>query len=198
MTNSEEIKNESPYLVWVKEYYTEFSKESDRAAVILCASMLENALEDYLLARLVPNPASSDSLFDGPIAPLSTFSSKIDFAIRLGIISDQFARDLNIIRRIRNEFAHNISGCSFNDAAARSRVKELMRSWKHLAVPRENLPEGTRYDFLYVTTWMLVTLRMDLDNIDPLEKASLEIGYSKDDLILENSVSGETTPLLSD
>ena len=93
----------------------QFQKESDRAAVILVVSILEENLETLLRSYFVPIPSASDSLFDSVSGPLSNFSAKIDMVYRLGLISGKFARDLHIVRRIRNSFAHDIYGCSFEN-----------------------------------------------------------------------------------
>src|SRR5690349_19793079 len=86
----------------VSRLYTELDKESDRGAVLVSTAMLDEALSQLLIAHLVPNPTSSDSLFDGSNAPLQSFSAKIDVGYRLALISDRFCRDLHVIRRIRN------------------------------------------------------------------------------------------------
>jgi hypothetical protein len=165
---------------WFFQFVEDFEKESDRAAVILTASVIENSLQDMLRAKLAPSASAQDPLFGGPMAPLGSFNAKIEAALRLGLVSDQFARDLHLIRKIRNDFAHNITGCNFEDTVTRSRVEELLRSWRRLQVEisREGLPPGTRGDFLYVTGWMLANIRSDLPHIEPIERARLELGYS--------------------
>jgi hypothetical protein len=169
---------------WFKLLFDEFEKESDRAAVILTSAMIEDSLEDLIKAKLAPSSSSDDPLFDGSNAPVGSLSAKIEIALRLGLVSDQFARDLHLIRKIRNDFAHNISGCTFEDSATRSRVEELLRSWRNLQIglPRSDLAAGTRNDFLYVTAWMLVSIRTDLPNIQTFPKAAPEFGYSAEDM----------------
>lgn len=54
-----------------KLFHEEFNKETERAKVILAAAMLDEALLSLLKAHFVPNASSSDSLFDGPTAPMS-------------------------------------------------------------------------------------------------------------------------------
>jgi hypothetical protein len=107
---------------------TELREDSDRSCVIVAAAILEQILGDLLRGCLVPNSSSQDTLFDGPNAPLATFSSRIDFAFRIGLLSHQFARDLHLILRIRNSFAHSIEGCSFENAGVQDQVKELLKS----------------------------------------------------------------------
>src|SRR3989338_4584120 len=84
----------------VERLTTQFRDESDRGAVLVAAAMIENSLNDLLRIYLAPQPSATDSLFDGPNAPLASFAAKIDVAHRIGIISDKFARDLHLIRRI--------------------------------------------------------------------------------------------------
>ena len=117
-----------------KDFESKFNKmagdldgESDRAVVIIIAAHLDAQLEELLRLALVPSSTSSDNIFDGVNAPLHNFSNKIDFCYRLGLISGFLAKSLHLIRKIRNEFAHNISGCSFKDNSVRSRVEELYK-----------------------------------------------------------------------
>ncbi|MHB1142755.1 MAG: MltR family transcriptional regulator [Sulfuricaulis sp.] len=128
MTNKKDDDKHASPRYWLDILVREFQGESDRACVILSATLLDTALEALLRARLVPNATSTDSLLDGSNAPLASFSARIDMAYRLGLISAQFARDLHIIRRIRNDFAHNISGCTFEDTSVRDRVMALSQS----------------------------------------------------------------------
>lgn len=67
-------------------------------------------------------------MFDGPNAPLATFSARIDFSHRIGVISHHLARDLHLIRRIRNLFAHSVEGCTFKSGSSQDQVNELVRS----------------------------------------------------------------------
>ena len=59
----------------------------------------------------------------GSFAPLNTLSARIKIAVGLGLISDPEYRDCEALRKIRNEFAHNIK-VSFND----QRIKDLSKN----------------------------------------------------------------------
>ncbi|MDP3830347.1 MAG: hypothetical protein Q8Q47_03695, partial [Ignavibacteriaceae bacterium] len=95
------------------EFVNEFIAESDRAAVILGTAKLDFLLYQILTKYFIPVAGSSDDLLEGD-SPLTTFSSKINICYRLGIIDTQFARTLHLIRKIRNSFAHEISGCNLD------------------------------------------------------------------------------------
>ena len=168
---------------WDEIFIREFRKESDRASVILSVAMLDRALELVLKAHLVPTGSPEDSLLDGVYAPISTFNARIELAHRLGLISVKFCRDLHTIRKIRNAFAHNIEGCSFNDSSIRSRVFELMRSSgiaKRNPKKRErSFMKGTKGDLEMTLSWMLWYLWDLAKEVDTIEPAELEWGYTE-------------------
>jgi hypothetical protein len=93
--------NEPDYLS--NEFVAALKGESDRACAILGASLLEE-----LLLRLFQKSLLEDApkeLFEGN-GPLSTFSGRIKLAYFLGMISTDEYSELDLIRRIRNDFAH--------------------------------------------------------------------------------------------
>lgn len=164
---------------WASVFDEEFSKESDRASIIISVAMLDEALETILKTYLVPC-SSEDSLMEGAYAPISTFSAKIDLAHRLGLISTRLCRDLHTIRKIRNAFAHNIKDCSFRDTAVRSRIIELVRSSEIVrwdVKTRKTFVEGPRGDFQMVVSWMLWHLWSFSERIDTIEPTEKEWGY---------------------
>ena len=165
---------------WADLYLKEFGKESDRASVILSAVMLDTALESLLKTFLVPLASSEDNLLEGANAPISSFSARIDLTHRLGLISATFCRDLHIIRRIRNDFAHNVANCSFNDSAVRTRVIELARSsrlYERFPAERKIFVEGIKGDFQMHVSWMLWYLWDLSGKVQSLNAPNLEWGY---------------------
>ena len=79
-----------------------FRAESDRACAVLGAALLDARLESLYSRRLLC--FKNELLSNGP---LSAFSTRIRLARALSWISDDVQYDLNAIRSIRNEFAHN-------------------------------------------------------------------------------------------
>lgn len=160
--------------------HRDFAKESDRAAVILAASAVEELLRTILIARLVAVTSSSDELFDSATAPLGTLSSRIEMAYRLGVISVKFARDLHLLRKIRNDFAHNINGCSFDDARVKSRILELTSSHGIISRSRHVFPKDPppREAFLQTASWMVFHLTAEAKGTVSLSPAPEEWGYS--------------------
>lgn len=99
----------------VKQFEKELGNESPRGVVLIGTAFLEEKLRELMIATLVPNPSASDTLFDGPNSAFGSLSSKIDGAYRMGLISNTFCRDLHVIRRIRNEVAHEPQSFRFED-----------------------------------------------------------------------------------
>lgn len=112
------------------EFVNEFKEESDRAAVVLGASKLDQLLGVVLERFLMPCPNSSDQLFSHN-GPLGTFSSKIDLCHRLGLIDTEFCKAIHLVRRIRNSFAHEVYGASLNNGAHKDRIKSLYSPLKN-------------------------------------------------------------------
>ena len=177
----------SDYLSILK---SEFDQGSDRSCAIVVAAILEERLKKLLSARFLPNASKHDPLFDGPNAPLGSFSAKIDMAFRIGLISHKFTRDLHLIRIIRNAFAHNFSPLSFDSADIQSRVMELDRSHQifersakarrmtHTRLPGR-IDSGTKGHFLLAAAWMISHLTDLFEaHMKPIEPAGLEEGYT--------------------
>ena len=108
-----------------KEFYHEYSKESDKAAVIMGIEKLDNLLFQILNKILIPNPSQKDDLFDTD-APLSTFSSKINLCYRLGILDNLTTKSLNLMKRIKADMISEKANASLTSGAAADRVRELL------------------------------------------------------------------------
>ena len=110
-------------------FLREFVRESDRAAVVLDAAMLDSQLLSILSKHLLPSATDHDDLLRGG-GPLSNFSSRITMARRLGLIDSELAHALSLIRRIRNDFAHRIEAGTLTACPHKDRVSELTRPLK--------------------------------------------------------------------
>ncbi|MEC0234855.1 MltR family transcriptional regulator [Paenibacillus kribbensis] len=100
-----------------------FDKETDRASAVLSASFLENLLEEHLRKHMITDKMI-DSLFNGQEA-FATFSSRISACYALRYIPKKVYRDLDLIRKIRNYFAHNMNDASFDDEEVQNRIRNF-------------------------------------------------------------------------
>ena len=80
-----------------------FRMESDRACAVLGAALLDARLESLYNRRL---HSFKDELLSNS-GPLGAFSARIKVACALAWIGEDVRFDLDQIRSIRNEFAHN-------------------------------------------------------------------------------------------
>ncbi len=84
-----------------------------------------------------------------------------------------------MVRKIRNEFAHNIKGCNFEESRIKSRVDELAKSTckEILYANKEKPPKTTREKFLYICSWLLWSICKDAEECCQLKEADIEFGY---------------------
>lgn len=161
----------------------EFENESDRASVIHAVSMLDEVLTSLLKTKLVPSPTASDPLFENVYSPLYTFSSKIDFAYRLGLISKKMCRDIHTIRKIRDEFVRNISGCNYENQSVRNRIEALKRSMQfneRFPKKRKEYPDGLRGDLQMKISWLIFSLWFQIGSTESIDEAELDNTYILD------------------
>ncbi|MEJ0012425.1 MAG: MltR family transcriptional regulator [Bauldia sp.] len=116
----------NPHLREFLPFLEQLNKESPRGAVLISAGYLEEQLRRTLLAFMRDVPTAGE-LTDGSNAPLGTLSARIAAAFALGLIDDREHHDLNIIRKVRNEFAHSIHA-SFDDQSISDRCANLLSS----------------------------------------------------------------------
>jgi DNA-binding MltR family transcriptional regulator len=110
----------------IKNILDALSKEEDRTAAIVGASILESALERLMIKCFI----HSDSDLLGQLfqnrGPLSDFHSKIIVATAFGVISPNTAEELHTIKAIRNVFAHSRVPVSFATREVEREVKAFL------------------------------------------------------------------------
>ena len=156
-----------------KEFADDFTGESDRAAVIIGAAKIDILLYLLLKAVLKPSSSNQDSLLDGD-SPLGTFSSRINLCQRLGLIEDRLASAINMIRKIRNSFAHEIHNVSLDSGSHKDRIRELAKlcSGKHdminQAIDVWSLPNSPSGQFKAALIMITISLELGVDNATPI------------------------------
>jgi len=99
-----------------KSFFNEFNNESPRGVVIISAVFFDTQLQNLLENHLKKDRSVIKNLFSNNInGPLSSLSAKIKTSYVLGLITKEIYHDLEIIRKIRNKFAHEIFGMSFQN-----------------------------------------------------------------------------------
>lgn len=115
-----------------REFRRALTDESDRGCALFAAAYLDTALENLLRATVLESKKIDEELFEGT-APLATFSGRIKLAYYLGLISSEFRADLETIRKIRNDFAHDATILSFDSQSIADRCRNLGFSYQDAA-----------------------------------------------------------------
>jgi len=91
----------------------------DRTIGIVGAAYVERGIARAIRTHFKSNPVDPDfvRVFEDESAPLRDFAAKTRLALALGVISGDEYNDLELIRRIRNVFAHAESRIGFSTEA---------------------------------------------------------------------------------
>jgi len=91
---------------------------------IVAASFVEDHLQRLIQSRMVSDKKVLEQMF-GPNSALGSFSAKINLGFLMGIYSKNAWRELDTIRTIRNDFAHELAINSFDILSVRDRCAHL-------------------------------------------------------------------------
>lgn len=91
------------------------SEESDRACVILVTSWADHLLRIKLAQEFSKGNADARSALFSSNGPFATFSSKLNAVFCAGWIDGDVFHDLQVIRKLRNQFAHSIDTLNLHD-----------------------------------------------------------------------------------
>ena len=136
------------------ELIHDYSTESDRGAIILVATNIEDVLEFEISKRLpglLSDATARKKIFehDGLIA---TFSKKTEMAYALGIIDKDYRKKIDLVREIRNACAHARFPLSMKKKVLQDACKGLMADmWADLA---DHRPETIRNAFMVKCTFI--------------------------------------------
>jgi len=164
----------------------EFKGSSDRAAVIVAASYLDELLLQMLKEYLIKDTDKKNKEIFSGNGPLSTFSSKINLSYRLGLISKRETDLINTIRAIRNYFAHQLSNASFENQSIKQKTENLSTPIEllipeHIPIPQstdESVPlpkivkaskENPREIFQECVLFLVNVLAVRLNNLEKID-----------------------------
>lgn len=137
-------------------FYEEFQSRSDRASAIVGAAFLDGHLGHLLLNFFIDDPQAVENLL-GTERPLESFGSRIKLCYALGLISEDEYADLQVILQVRNVFANEMRGVSFEDAE----IKALCRSLHmpdRVMLPAED--RSARNLFVFATALLAQTIML--------------------------------------
>ncbi|QRN82327.1 hypothetical protein JR338_07715 [Chloroflexota bacterium] len=141
-SNQWEVTNED----WIAFTY-QLNIESDRGVALVGSEMLSQLLKGLIGKKLLPDPKTRNKILTNVGSPVSTFSSRIELAYGMGLISNDEYHDLTIIRKIRNSLAHSIKEKYFADEDIKNKINELriprLSEYSYSEVPRKNFINGS-------------------------------------------------------
>lgn len=99
-------------------------KETDRGCALMIGAYLDNLLTEFLSSLFVDDKSANENFLraDGP---LGSFSSRIEMCYLLGQVSKIVYRELHMVRKIRNEFAHSANLIDFTEQNIHNRIRDL-------------------------------------------------------------------------
>lgn len=125
------------------------------------SAILEELLERLLKKYFISSKENNYKNHFESSGFLSSFSSKVNLSYMLGLISKELYEDLEIIRNLRNKFAHMITQSSLSDQNALSLCN----------------------NFNFVKKWITT----DWEKLEPSAMFIMEIGILEVALIKKNS-----------
>lgn len=135
----------------ISAFIEEFKSQTDRGAAIVAAAALDDALAHAIQTRFVSlSNRQTESLF-GRMRPLSSFSAKIELGAAIGLYDQNLRGALNMVRDVRNHFAHHIGQTGFNDPS----VAKLVLSARPPMLPKDSPPRAI-FDLAFLVAFMLL------------------------------------------
>jgi len=157
--NTELAKSELEKIEEFQDFRTSLTSETDRGSVLMAAAFIEDKLLQMLKDFMVKNKSIQKKIFEGNGA-LATFSSKIQMAYLLGLIPKNIFDDLNILKRLRNDFAHNAKPISFKTDYVKDRCNALQ------VVSKTAFRDDTKAYFLRAMTTILTYIHLKTDSFE--------------------------------
>ena len=107
-------------------FYEEMATESERAMAVLAAAWIDSLLTRKLEILFSKGNSKTRQNLLNSDGPFASFSAKVNVTFCLGWIDVDVHHDLEVIRKIRNTFAHQIHGLSMDSPA----IKELVKTFR--------------------------------------------------------------------
>jgi hypothetical protein len=139
----------------IADAMAELHGQTDRGAAIIAVAILEEHLKQAILNRLMTIPTKiSDNLF-GVRGHISGFQAKIDIGFCLGLFGKPGHHDLDIMRQIRNKFAHQAVPRSFHGEDIKPLCARLLLGYEHALTEKQKLPRN-RFEIAFLTLAMML------------------------------------------
>lgn len=112
----------APDAVSLRRAVARFTKQADRGAALVAVAWVDDALEARIRAAFRPDKKTADELLRSG-GPLGSFAMRIKLASLLDLVEATVSKDLDRIRRIRNDFAHRRGDLRFTTPSIKDRCR---------------------------------------------------------------------------
>ena len=119
------LTQEPPSAEEINHLISDLGAVDDRAAAIIVGTMVEDALQALLLSGMITLDKTARSKLFGAEKPLASFSAKIRVAHAFGLCDADSCKRLDLIKDIRNTFAHAPRRISYDTPAIAAAVEKL-------------------------------------------------------------------------
>jgi len=154
-------KKERASLDNLNRFMSLIGKQDDRAMVLSLATFLEDSLGRLLLAYFRTCKATRE-LVEGFNAPLGTFGSRIKAAYAFGLVTEEQYKDMEILRKVRNHFAHDWEGVSL----ARNDIRAMVGQLSGYTVDHKPIEGGDRERLLQTLSTCCMELQVFVGRIE--------------------------------
>jgi DNA-binding MltR family transcriptional regulator len=134
--------------------------QDDRAMVLSLSTFIEDTLGRLLIAYFKDCKATKE-LVEGFSAPLGTFGSRTKAAYAFGLVTEEQYKDMEILRKVRNQFAHNWEGVSLS----RNDIQALIGQLSGYTVDHKEIMGGNREKVLSTLSTCCMELQIFLGRL---------------------------------
>ena len=110
------------------EFMLQFRSVDDRSAVILAGAMLEVLVGSLLAKSMKPSETARDPILDER-GVISSLYAKAQLSYRLNLIDKATFRAIDLIRDIRNTYAHKLEYSNLSDEPYASQIGEIYNTF---------------------------------------------------------------------
>ena len=172
-SSAQHAANERYSLEKLNRFMSAIRKQEDQAMVLSLATFLEDTLGRLLLAYFRSCHATKD-LVEGFNAPLGTFGSRIKAVYSFGLVTDEQFKDMEILRKVRNHFAHSWEGISFE----RNDMQALIGQLSGYTVDQKPIEGGPREKLLGTLSTCCMELQVFLGRlVDGMTERAQDVSH---------------------
>ena len=124
----------------IARIYEDLSNESDRNAVIVATSIIDDILSSKVKSLLKAGTDKEQNALFSDNGPFSSMYCKIEWLYCIGELNEHTRKDVNLIRKMRNDAAHIWR--SFNlESDKNVKTMEKMHSYQTVASIKESIAQ---------------------------------------------------------